>query len=399
MLSFQSIKEFIDAFWREDKLMTALFDKRNLRVRYDDALLFVEEKEERLEFLIQRSVILKNGEYIEFDSRYLDFFEDILDVNAEINISYIQENIENIKVNIAFYLEENSETRKYNYLRKIKSDIRKIGRTIIRNVIDLGRNIEDIYKTEPTYKIKIAKLERYDTKAGDVSKLIEITHGLIFEKEQLFFKVAMDEELKRIKDELRLNLHDGLNNLIEIQKQVIDYLNQIKRQDDFLIKLQKVKRLKDQFELKAKTNIKTVLEHLNPVTFEPNPVYSLKLSPEFLESEIALESIKKVHAKINNGIKLKLPVANEFSSDFLSPEIESEIIIDLDALKNGFAASGRDLFDYLMLYDYPKQLNFGQKVTIYCQLISLFPDVMNVTEAYALSNDIEYVMVYPKQAR
>lgn len=399
MLSFQSIKEFIDAFWREDKLMTALFDKRNLRVRYDDALLFVEEKEERLEFLIQRSVILKNGEYIEFDSRYLDFFEDILDVNAEINISYIQENIENIKVNIAFYLEENSETRKYNYLRKIKSDIRKIGRTIIRNVIDLGRNIEDIYKTEPTYKIKIAKLERYDTKANDVSKLIEVTHGLIFEKEQLFFKVAMDEELKRIKDELRLNLHDGLNNLIEIQKQVIEYLNQIKRPDDFLIKLQKVKRLKDQFELKAKTNLRSVLENLNPVTFEPNPVYSLKLSPEILETEIAFELIKKIQTKISSGNKLKLPVASEFSSDFLSAEVESEVIIDLDALKNGFTASGRDLFDYVMLYDYPKDVKFGEKVTVYCQLISLFPEVMNVTETYALSNDIEYVMVYPKQAR
>lgn len=104
MLNFQSIKEFIDAFWRESKLMIELFDKRNLRVRYDDALQLVNEKEESLEFLIQRSVIIKNGEFIELDSRYLDFFEEILDVNSEINISYIQENIENIKANINFFL-------------------------------------------------------------------------------------------------------------------------------------------------------------------------------------------------------------------------------------------------------------------------------------------------------
>lgn len=59
MLNFQSIKEFIDAFWRESKLMIELFDKRNLRVRYDDALQLVNEKEESLEFLIQRSVPTK----------------------------------------------------------------------------------------------------------------------------------------------------------------------------------------------------------------------------------------------------------------------------------------------------------------------------------------------------
>lgn len=60
----------------------------------------------------------------------------------------------------------------------------------------------------------------------------------------------MDEELMRIRNELRLNLNDGVNNLIDIQKQVIEYLNQSKKQDEFIRKLQKVKHLKDQFELK-----------------------------------------------------------------------------------------------------------------------------------------------------
>lgn len=396
MLSFQSIKEFIDAFARESKLMTELFDKRNLRVRYDDALALMDEKEERLEFLIQRSVILKNGEFVELDSRYQDFFEDILDVNAEINTSYIQENIDNIRANINFYIDEGSEIRKFNYLRKIKSDIRKIGRTIIRNIIDLGRNIEDIYKTEPTYKIKIAKLERYDTKGTDISKLIEVTHNLVFEQEQLFFSVAMDEELKRVRHELRINLHDGVNNLIEIQKQIIDYLNQIRRQDEFIRKLQRIKRLKDQFELKSRSNLQEILNDLNPVTFEKNPIYQIKLSLEMLESDQALDIIRKVQAKVKTGKKLKLPAAKEFSDDLLLIETEDEVIIDLDAVKNSFTASGRDLFDFVMQYSYPKTMDLGEKVTLYCQLISLYPDEMQVTDKYSVNNEIEYVMVYPK---
>lgn len=396
MLSFQNIKEFIDGFSRESKLIIELFDKRNLRVRYEDALMLTDEKEERIEFLIQRSVIIKNGEYLELDSRYMEFFEDILDVNAEINTSYIEDNIENIKANIRFYLDENNEGRKFTYLRKVKSGIRKIGRTIIRNIIDLGRNIDDIYKTEPTYKIKIAKLERYDVKGDDISKLIEAASNLVFEQEQLFFSVAMDEELKRVRNELRINLHDGINNLIEIQRQIIDYLNQIRREDDFIKKLQKIKRLKDQFELKSRTDIMTLLQGLNPVTFETNPTYPLKLSLEMLASDQSLDIIKKVLSKLKVGKKMALPAASKFTDEQLQNESADEIIIDLEAVKNSFTASGRDLFEFVMQYEFPKTLDFGEKVTVYCQLISLYPAEIEVSDNYKTKDGLEYVMVYPK---
>ncbi len=398
MLSFQSIKEFIDAFHREGKVLAELFDKRNLRVRYDDALALTDEKEERLEYLISRSVLIKNGEYLEIESRYLDFFEDILDVNTEINTAFIHESIENIKTNINFYIDEANEARRFGYLRKIKSDIRKTGRTVIRNIIDLGRNIEDAYKTEPTYKIKIAKLQRYDTKGNDISSLISKTYHLVYEQEALFFQTAMDEELKRIRHEVRVQLNDGRNHLVEIQKQVIDYLNQIRRQSDFLIKLQRLKYLKDQIELLGKTDIKRVLEDLNPVTFETNPAYTIKLSLEMLESDEALATIKKIRGKMKLGAALKRPAGEAFTSDELESEAEGEVVVDIDAVKNSFIASGRDLFDFVMQYEFPKTLDFGEKVTIYCQLISLYPMEIELTNEYATSEDIEYVMAYPKKA-
>jgi hypothetical protein len=396
MLSFQTIKEFIDAFYREGKLLAELFNKRNLRVRYDDALMLTDEKEERLEFLISHSVLIKNGEYLEIEARYLDFFEDILDVNTEINTSYVHENIENIKANINFYIDETSESRRLNYLRKIKSDIRKTGRTVIRNIIDLGRNIEDTYKTEPTYKIKITKLQRHDTKGSDIANLIEKTHHLVFDQETLFFQNAMDEELRRIRNDLRLQLHDGRNHLVEIQKQVIDYLNQIRKQSDFLKKLQRVKHLRDQIELLGKSDLKSVLENMNPVTFEPNPMYSLKLSLEMLESDEALPLIRKVRDKLKIGKPSKLPAGEAFSNDELQNEAEDEVMVNLEAVKNSFVASGRDLFDFVMQYEFSKPLDFGGKVTVYCQLISLYPEEIELSDNYAISQNVEYILAYPK---
>jgi hypothetical protein len=396
MQSFTSIKEFIDALARESKLITELFDKRNLRVRYDDALQLTDDREDRLEYLVQRSVVLKNGEFIELDPNYRDFMEEILEVNAEINTAYIKDNIENIKANINFYLEETTESRKLGYLRKVKADIRKTGRTIIRNVIDLGRNIENTYKTEPNYKIKKLKLEAYDRKRDDIAQLTDVVGQMFFEQQQLFFLQATDEELIRIKHELRHQLHEGRHNLVEIQKQIIEYLNQVRRQTEFIEKLRRIKYLKDQFELKSKSDIVQALEKLDPVAFETEPRYPLKLSLEMLESDEGLDILKKVAAKMRLGKKTVLPAAPEFTDDQLNPETSMEVMIDKEEVKNSFAASGRDLFSFVMQYDFPRQMDFGEKVTLYCQLISLYPEVMELTDDYSVFNDVEYVMVYPK---
>jgi mevalonate pyrophosphate decarboxylase len=131
--------------------------------------------------------------------------------------------------------------------------MRKIGRITLRNIIDLNRNIENAFKSEPNYKIKIVRLESFDQKRKDIQQLIEQTERMILgEEEQTFFKTAMDDELKYITSQLRLKLTEARHNLIETQKQVIEFLNQVKFQSRLVEKIKQVKYLKDQFELKAK---------------------------------------------------------------------------------------------------------------------------------------------------
>lgn len=83
---------------------------------------------------------------------------------------------------------------------------------------------------------------------------------------------------------------------------------------------------------------------LNPVTFEINPSYPLKLSIEWLESDEAIETVRKVLSKQKTGKKISLPLAASFSDDFHLEEKENGVIIDLESMKNSFTASGRDLF-------------------------------------------------------
>ena len=395
MSQFHSIKELINTLAWSKELLSEMFEKRKSFVyKYDHALEIMEE--ERLETLKNKGVLRQNGPYLEMDDQFQHFFEQILEVNEEINTSFINENIQHVKQQINYYLQENNENRRYAYLKAVKSLLRKTGRITLRNIIDLNRNIENVFKTEPNYKIKISRLENFDQKQKDVQLLIDQTDRLVTQDEQIFFRTALDEELKQIVTQLRLQLNEGRHNLIETQKQIIEYLNQVKYQSRIIEHVRQVKYLKDQFELKAKTNVLQVIAADNAVVFEQKSTYPLKLSLEELQTDAAQESIKKIILKLKPGNKKKLPVAEGISTDYLQTVEEREIFINLDELRNGFQASGNHLYQFIMQYRFPKELSFEEKVTVFCQMVSLYEKEFTIMEDYNKDNEVEYAMVYPK---
>ena len=296
------------------------------------------------------------------------------------------------------YLKENNKNRQYNYLRIIKSALRKTGNVTFRNVIDLKRNVDNTFKNEPNYKVKKTKLENLDNRRLDINLFIEQTDRLISgEEEQTFFKSAFDDELDRIIIQLKLQLNESRHNLIEIQKQVIEYLNQIKYQSEVIEKLRQIKHLRDQFTIRATTDINEVIAKNNAVTFEANPTYPLKLSYENLQTDPdAYISILRVAKKWKSSIKVGLPLAGNISNEYLQTNNEEEIQVNLEEVRNSFLASGNNLFDFVQGYNFEKELSFDEKVTVYCQLISLYENIFDISESFNAQNEIEYAMVYPK---
>lgn len=398
MNTFSNIKELLRALNDGRDLLTEMFKKRkSADYKYEYALDLIEHNENKIQYLIDRSVIRQNGNNLEIDDLYLQFFEQVLEANEEINTSYINENLEKVKQNIDYYFNEHNEQRKYEYLRVIKNTLRKIGVITLRNVVDLKRNIDNTFKSEPTFKNKKAKLINLDNKRKDITKLIEQTESLISEEDITFFKTATDEELNRIIVQLKLQLQKCTHNLIEIERQVIDFLNQIQQQSGVVEKLRLIKYLKDQFRLEAETDIKQVISINNSVIFEPNPSYPLKLSLEYLQtSEEAFASIKKIAQRQKSGIKLSQPVADKISDEYLETKIEEEIQINLEEVKNGFVAGSYNLFDFVMNYKFGKKVTFDERVTIYCQMVSQYETVFEITEQYLEKEEIEFAMIYPK---
>lgn len=398
MPAFRSIEELLKTLSREQRLLKELFSKRKvLSFRYEDALVLTEYKEERIRKLIDSEVVRENGSFLELEDSYLQFFEQILEVNEEINISFVNEHIAYLKDMISYFMQESNETQRFSYLRNIKRTLRNIALTTLRNVIDLKRNVDNTFKSEPNYKIKKMKLVRLDEKRESIEALVRTTEELVNNEEDAFFSIATDEELGRIIDQLKLQFYECSHNLIEIQKQIISYLNQIEYQNKIAVKVRQIKYLKDQFELESKTNIREVLASKHPLCFEPSPFYPLRLSTDYLRSgDEALDSIRKVFIRVRENGGTTKRIAGNIAGDYLVTQTEEEVFINLDEVKNGFLASGDDLFSFVMAYRFPKEVNTEERITFYCQIISQYYDDCSITGRYASACGVEYALVYPK---
>ena len=230
-----------------------------------------------------------------------------------------------------------------------------------------------------------------------IEKLNAQTLKLINEQEVTFFNRALDEELNRIITDLKYQLTECSHNLIEIEKQIIDYLNQIKIQGKFLEKLRKLKYLRDQFLIDSETDIKQVISNENLVLFETRTSEPLKLSIDFLkEEEKAFEAIKRVARKFKNRQIFKQELADSISDDYLENDTEEEIMINLEELKNQFMGTSDNLFHFIMNYDFLKEVDFNQRVTIFCQVVSLYDEELEIKNDGQEINGVEFAMITPK---
>ena len=398
MNTFRSIDELIKTLDREKMLLKEMFSKRKSpSFRYDYALELTEYKEERIKYLIDYGVIRDSGNFLEMEDIYLKFFEEVLQVNEEINVSFVQEYLDHLNDDIEYYLKENNEQRKYAYQREVKRCLKNIALTTVRNVMDLKRNVDNTYKNEPNYQIKLAKLKKLDEKRQNIALLITRSEDLIDNQQPTFFRVAMDVQMRTVVSDVKLQLNDSFHNLIEIEKEIIHYLNLIAYQSKIFEKVRKLKYLRDQFLLEANTDIKRVLVNRNPVWMEPMANYRIKLSiNELRNSAEAATLIRKVATQRKDKARGLQNVAEAIPQEYLSEAGELFDAVNLQEVFNAFSASGTHLFRFVMDYSYHKPVSEYEKVLFFCQIASQYADSLEFTERYESTAYVEYPIIYVK---
>ena len=398
---FHSLEELIRALDRERKLLYALFqDRKRLSFRYNLAKELATKKDESLEFLRRFGIIHENGDFVELEDVYLKFFEEVLEVNEEINVASVKESIGSLNAAIDYYQSEKNATRKWGYLKDVKRILRNIALTTLRNVIDLKRNIDNTYKNEPTFVVKKKKLVHLDEKRKDIAALINECEKVIDEKQATFFLVAMDVELKDTVTDVKLQLKEVYHNLLELDRQIINYLNLIEYQNRLFEKVQKLKYLRDQMLLETNTDIKAKMDARNPVWMEPRPRYTLKVSLSMLRTtDTGLKILQDVAKGKSNDRLRKGNLAEPLTKEELTEQQKVLQTVDVREVKTAFMASGDNLFHFVMNYSgYRKQMADEEKLVLFCQIATQYHDELVISEEYGRHGNIEFPFIYPKTA-
>ena len=391
---FRTIEELVKMLDREKLLFRDMFEKRkSLAYRTDFAMEIVDYKKERIQYLIDHGVIHENGDFLEMEDVYVQFFEDVLDMNEEISVSSVMEYIGSLKENINYCLEETNEHRKFMYQSNVRKILRKIGLRTLKNVVDLKRNVDVVYKQEPNYKIKKTRLKNLDEKRKGIKVLMQECEKMM-DSQIVFFRMATHPEMQRTCMDVRNDFTEADHNLLEIEHQIIDYINQIEIQSALFKKIRRLKYLKDQLTWREDTNIARMLEDDNPLWMEKRPYNRVFLSLDMLRrNEDAYALIRKVASK--NRVKtLSRTEAEPLDAEFFSANTELMASINLTEMWNAFKAQGNHLFAFIKDYPYKRERTLNDHIILYCQMATSHSDELRFMDEYETFENIEYALIY-----
>jgi hypothetical protein len=391
---FRTIEELVKVLDREKTLFRDMFERRkSLAYRTDIAMEVVDYRRERIQYLIDHGVIHENGDFLEMEDVYIQFFEEVLDMNEEISVSSVKEYLDSLKENINYYLQETNENRKNQYQSNVRKTLRRIGLRTLKNIIDLKRNVDTAYKQEPNYKIKKSRLANLDEKRKGIKVLIKECE-MMMESEGVFFKMAADPEMQRTTMNVRNDFTEADHNLLEIEHQIIDYINQIEQQSLLFKKIRKLKYLKDQLTWREDTNIVRIIEGKNPLWMEKRPYNRIFLSLDMLRSSEEAYSIIRKIAGRTIVRRLTRTEADPLDETYMHDSIEEVNAFNMTELWNAFKAQGNHLFAFIKDYSYKQQHTLGDYIILYCQMATLHSEELRITDDYEQYDKIEYALIY-----
>ena len=393
---FRSIEELTKTISREQGLLSEMFEKRKLmKFPVGLAIDLVGGNETRLRKLVDYGVLVETGNTVEIESDYLNFFEEVLNVNEEISVLSVQECINTLKEYIGYFLQETNTNRKAGYQDSVRQLLKKTGFRTLKNVVDLKRNMDNAYKQEPNYIIKKKKLENLDEKSHSIRAMIRECEKLM-DNEHAFFIMANDPHMAKTCSDVKHDFVEAYHALMEIDRQIISYINQIDQQNKLYKKIRRLKYLQDQLLIKSGTNIKNVLEERNPLWMESRQYNKIRLSLEMLrEDELVVKILRRIAER--NGIhKTAKTEADPLTEEELQNHVRLLKDVDSAEVWNSFLASSYNLFEFILRYDYKVKRNIEEHVTLFCQLVILHPDECRMTGKYAIYQDIEYPIIYAK---
>jgi hypothetical protein len=397
-------KEILSLLYHNRDVVDFLFGNRD-SVTVNELLSREDISSEQYQKLVAHDVLYEHQQVVGLNDAVIAMFEDFMEI-GEVTPSFINDYINELKRNIRYYQEGNE----YRFLRSIKKYLNRIGGAIGKEIIKLQKNVDDTYKNEGNYRIKLQKLEDYRLKRDTIIEFINRADEVIDETRKLF-ELTNDLELYGIVSSLRNILIENLDYLIEIQTDITDYINKIQFQLDVYKKVQRIKEVKDHGQLHYKTNFKEVVLSLNPLGFNGVKAPRTKISVEFLYTDDGYMLCGRIAEKYKITRLMARRLADKLPANFKDHRVEAFVKLDTQTLLEKFIKQTKNLFEFLMDYKFPKSLGnvtFEERVTLFVEISMEFDkqlDFKFTLNWYDFEDEkkqkrkIGYTLILPKKVK
>lgn len=376
-----NVKDLLSNLYYNRGIIELLFGVRD-QVTVNELLAREDITEEQYRRLVSLEILSEHENIVSLNDAVVAMFEDFMEI-GEVTPGFINDYINELKRYIRFY----QEAREMRFLRQIKKYLKRINATLTREIIKLQKNVDDTYKNESNYRIKLQKLEDYREKRDTIIDFIKKTEDVI-EETRTLFNLTNDMELYGIVSMLKKGLIENLDFLIEIQTDITDYINKIQFQLDVYRKAQRLKEVKDHGALFFRTNFKEVVAGINTLKHNGHKAPKTKIAVDFLFTDDGHVLCKRIAEKYKITRLMVRRMADKLPDNFKDKIVDTQIKLDTERLVERFLGQSKlNLFEYLMEHKFPKALgNIGFE-----DRLSLF---VEIAMEYQNSLDFKYRLSY-----
>lgn len=396
-----NVKDLLSNLYYNRGVIELLFGQRD-QITVNELLNREDISEEQYRKLLSLDILYEYENVVSLNDAVVAMFEDFMEI-GEVTPSFINDYINELSRHILFY-QDTHETR---FLRSIKKYLKRINSTITREIIKLQKNVDDTYKNESNYRIKLQKLEDYREKRDAIIQFINRTSKLV-DDNRTIFNLTNDSELFGIVSALKISLIENLDFLIEIQTDITDFINKIQFQLDVYKKAQQLKEVKDHGALYFKTNFKEMVKNINTLKHNGHKTPKTKIQVDFLHTDEGHILCKRIAEKYKITRLMVRGVADKMAGNFKDKGVEQQIKLDTEKLVDRFLTQNKNnLFEYLMEYKFPKAIGnvtFEDRLSLFVEIAMEYQTQLDFKyrlqyHDYTLGDDVKkrlgYTLILP----
>ena len=369
-----NVNDILSQLYQNRSVVEFLFANRE-NITVNELLSREDISHEQLQKLKSLDLIYEYENIVSLNDAVVAMFEDFMEI-GEVTPGFISDYLNELNRHIRFY----QEVREMRFLRSIKKYLKRINSAITREIIKLQKNVDDTYKNESNYRIKLQKLEDYRVKRDTIIDFIKKT-GAVVEETRTLFALTSDSELYGIVQSLKVSLIENLDYLIEIQTDITDYINKIQFQLDVYKKAQQLKEIKDHGALHFRSNFKEIVSGINSIKHNGHKSPKTKIAIDFLYTDDGHILCKRVAEKYKITRLMVRGVADKMGSNFKEKGLEQQIKLDTEKLVERFLAQTKhNLFEYLIDYKFPKaigEVTFEDRLSLFVEIAMEYQNTLD----------------------